>query len=56
VTGTGETRSLDVIDDYRRRITDEIRLSRPIKAVVDCGNGVPGAIAPSVLAAAAPGQ
>jgi len=51
VTGTGETRSLDVIDDYRRRITDEIRLSRPIKAVVDCGNGVPGAIAPSVLAA-----
>jgi len=51
VSGAAERQSLELIDTYRQRITDEIRLSRPIKAVVDCGNGVPGAIAPAVLAA-----
>ena len=28
---------------YRERIVGDIRLQRPIKLVVDCGNGVAGA-------------
>lgn len=42
---------VSIIDGYRQRIADEIQLSRPLKVVVDAGNGVAGRYAPEVLRA-----
>ena len=49
VDGMGGLQSIDVNQDYIRRITDDIQIERKLKVVVDCGNGIPGAIAPAVL-------
>ncbi|MCG9094243.1 phosphomannomutase/phosphoglucomutase [Laribacter hongkongensis] len=46
--GEGSYRTHDIIDAYINRITSDIRLSRPMNIVVDCGNGVPGAFAPNL--------
>lgn len=51
VQGVGQETSQDVLAAYRDRITGEITLPRPLRVVVDCGNGVPGAVAPDVLEA-----
>ncbi len=47
----GSVRSLDVSADYQARIVGDIRLSRPMKLVVDCGNGIAGASAPAIFRA-----
>ena len=47
----GTVRQADVADAYRERIAGEIRLARPLKIVLDCGNGVGGASAPAVFRA-----
>jgi phosphomannomutase/phosphoglucomutase len=44
---TGQ-RSVDVSEAYLRRIVGDIRLARPMKIAVDCGNGVAGAFAPGL--------
>jgi phosphomannomutase/phosphoglucomutase len=49
VDGMGGLQAIDVGRDYVRRITDDIQIGRRLKVVVDCGNGIPGAIAPAVL-------
>lgn len=41
----------DVVPDYIARVQGEIRLARPLKVVVDAGNGVAGAVAPRLLKA-----
>ena len=46
--GAGGYRTDDVREDYLKRITGDVRLSRPMKLVVDCGNGVAGATAPEL--------
>ena len=48
-SGNGSRRSTDVGDAYLQRIASDIRLARPMKIVIDCGNGVAGAIAPALL-------
>lgn len=47
----GEVRQAEVSDDYVQRIAGDIQLERPMRVVVDCGNGVPGLVAPAVLEA-----
>ena len=47
----GSVSQVDVGDDYRDRIVGGIKLSRPIKIVVDCGNGNAGASAPAIFRA-----
>jgi phosphomannomutase len=47
----GSRRSVDVLADYTARIVGDIKLARPIKIVVDCGNGIAGASAPAILRA-----
>ncbi len=47
----GSVRSLDVLAAYTARIVSDIRLSRRMKIVVDCGNGVAGASAPAIFRA-----
>ncbi|MBI3343756.1 MAG: phosphomannomutase/phosphoglucomutase [Gammaproteobacteria bacterium] len=48
-SGAGEWQAVDVAPDYIARVTSDVRLARPLKIVVDCGNGVPGMLAPRVL-------
>jgi phosphomannomutase len=40
-----------VLADYTQRIVGDIRLSRPMKIVVDSGNGIAGASAPAIFRA-----
>ena len=47
----GGVRPQAVLADYRERIVGDVRLARPMKVVVDCGNGVAGASAPDILRA-----
>lgn len=44
--GEGQYAELDDSNRYIARIADDVRLDRPMKIVVDCGNGVTGAFAP----------
>ncbi len=47
----GSLRQVDVLADYTARIVGDIKLARPLKIVVDSGNGVAGASAPAILRA-----
>lgn len=43
--GTGSYRTRDLKPAYTQRIAGDIKLARPMKIAVDCGNGVAGAFA-----------
>jgi len=45
----GALRTADVRDAYFERIASDVRLARPMKIAVDCGNGVAGAFAPQLF-------
>jgi phosphomannomutase/phosphoglucomutase len=47
--GAGGLRSADVAPAYFDRITGDVRLARPMRIAVDCGNGVAGAYAPTLF-------
>ncbi len=47
----GTVKKVDILPAYRNRIVQDVRLSRPMKIVVDCGNGVAGASAPEIFRA-----
>ena len=47
--GKGERRSADVMAAYIEKIIGDVKLARPMKIVMDCGNGVAGAIAPELF-------
>ncbi|MFN7855889.1 MAG: phosphomannomutase/phosphoglucomutase, partial [Acidovorax sp.] len=47
----GSVRRVDVLGDYTARIVGDVKLARPLKIVVDCGNGIAGASAPGIFRA-----
>jgi phosphomannomutase len=47
----GSCKQVDVLVDYTARIVGDIKLARPLRIVVDSGNGVAGASAPGILRA-----
>ncbi len=47
--GAGQCHSQDVLPDYFSAILKCIKLNRPLRVVVDCGNGVAGKTAPTLL-------
>jgi phosphomannomutase len=47
----GQLEHADVLADYTQRIVSDVKLARPMKIVVDSGNGVAGASAPGILRA-----
>jgi len=47
----GARRELDLVDGYVARIAGDVRLARPMKIAIDCGNGVAGAVAPRLFRA-----
>jgi phosphomannomutase len=51
VGGEGGLTELNVLPEYTQRIVGDCKLSRPLKIVVDSGNGIPGASAPGILRA-----
>ncbi len=51
VTASGRTGQMDVAAEYLARIVGDCKLKRPMKIVVDSGNGIPGATAPGILRA-----
>jgi phosphomannomutase/phosphoglucomutase len=48
VRGAGTASKRDITEDYLARIAGDIRLARPMRIVVDCGNGIPGGFAPAL--------
>lgn len=51
LTGEGSLDQVDVVPDYIERVKSDVQISRPMKVVVDCGNGVAGNAAPRLFAA-----
>ncbi len=47
----GRSAKMDVLAEYTQRIVGDCKLARPMKIVVDSGNGIPGASAPAILRA-----
>src|SRR6195952_4991350 len=50
-TGNGDYVEYDIADKYIERIVSDIKLARPMKLVVDTGNGVAGGLAPRLFKA-----
>ena len=48
ISGNGGHRNEDITQDYMQRITGDVKLARPMKIIVDAGNGVAGAFAPDL--------
>lgn len=49
--GQGQAMATDILPLYQQRIISYIHLQRPLKVVVDCGNGIAGPVIPQVLTA-----
>ncbi|WP_218192111.1 phosphomannomutase/phosphoglucomutase [Pseudomonas sp. HAR-UPW-AIA-41] len=50
-SGVGNVEQVEILDRYFQRIRDDIALAKPMRVVVDCGNGVAGVIAPKLVEA-----
>ena len=48
-SGQGSISSSDVRAAYLDRVTSDVKLARPMRVAVDCGNGVAGELAPQLL-------
>lgn len=49
VSGVGSYQTISLLDSYHDRMLSDMILARPLKVVVDCGNGIAGATIPLVL-------
>ncbi|MCL6414298.1 phosphomannomutase/phosphoglucomutase [Aestuariirhabdus sp. Z084] len=47
--GKGEHSQVDLRENYIERIRDDVAIAKPLKVVIDCGNGVAGDIAPRLF-------
>lgn len=47
--GKGSEQHANIINHYIERILSDISLSKPLKVVIDCGNGVGGKVAPKLF-------
>ncbi|OCX95024.1 MAG: phosphomannomutase [Pseudomonas sp. CO183] len=50
-SGVGKVEQVDVLERYFQQIRSDIAMAKPMKVVVDCGNGVAGVIAPRMIEA-----
>ena len=48
-SGNGQVEEASVVPAYIDRIAADVKLFRPVKIAVDCGNGVAGAVAPELF-------
>ncbi len=49
LSGEGQLSALEMIERYITHVVRDIPLARPLKVVVDCGNGVAGSVAPELF-------
>lgn len=47
--GTGSYQALEIKSDYIDYVSGHVHLERPLRLVIDCGNAVPGVIAPALF-------
>ncbi len=47
----GQRQERELVRQYVDRIVSDVKLSRPMKIAIDCGNGVAGAVAPALFRA-----
>ena len=47
--GSGSYSQQEIAKQYIDRILSDVKLARPMKIIIDCGNGVPGAYAPALF-------
>lgn len=45
----GTLKQHNILTAYLERVAQDVRLARPLKVVVDCGNAVPGLVAPGLF-------
>ncbi|MDY7219889.1 phosphomannomutase/phosphoglucomutase [Denitrificimonas sp. JX-1] len=50
-SGSGSHSTVDMLQRYLEHIKGDIKLNKPMRVVVDCGNGVGGVIGPQLLEA-----
>ena len=50
-SGSGSLAQVEMLQRYLKYITGDIKLAKPMRVVVDCGNGVGGVIGPQLLEA-----
>lgn len=48
-TGSGVSHETDVIEPYLKRVIEDVKVHRPIRIGIDCGNGVTGVVAPRLF-------
>ncbi len=48
-TGQGQSSTADIAERYMERVVGGVSLARPMKVVLDCGNGIPGRFAPALF-------
>lgn len=48
-TGEGNYEEVDIKDDYINRVAEDVKLKKPMKIIVDAGNGVAGEMAPKLF-------
>jgi len=49
--GHGQIEKKDINPLYIKTVTEQIKLKKPLKIIIDCGNGAAGAIAPQLFSA-----
>ncbi|MEX1236754.1 MAG: phosphomannomutase/phosphoglucomutase, partial [Pseudomonadales bacterium] len=49
-SGSGNVSEADITQDYIEAITDDVVVAQPLKIVIDCANGIAGAVAPDLFA------
>jgi len=47
-TGKGKYRKQEILEDYKQMVISKINLARPVRVVMDCGNGTAGLAAPEI--------
>jgi phosphomannomutase/phosphoglucomutase len=50
-SGKGRLRREDVVQDYIERISSDVKVEKPLRIVIDCGNGIGGVCAADTLRA-----
>jgi phosphomannomutase/phosphoglucomutase len=50
-SGPGSVEQVEILPRYFKQIRDDIALAKPLRVVVDCGNGAAGVIAPQLIEA-----
>ncbi|MDE2259728.1 MAG: phosphomannomutase/phosphoglucomutase [Betaproteobacteria bacterium] len=48
-SGQGQSSHADIAQNYIERVVSGVSLARPMKVILDCGNGIPGRYAPELF-------